>query len=165
MITNAPITNPFTLDEKEIITNQVWLRYFTDVADVLSAPNTDAGSFTPVFTGLTESDSTKITKSGNFIRKGNLLFFDVTIVASGGATTSSILGTTSFALPGLTQARGGSDIITAAGYGTVNAFNVDTPLDFGAGYVNLNTLNAFVPTWTTIGDTISITGTVRIQGL
>jgi len=159
MVSIAPIQNPIDMEDP------AWVRHMTDVADLLGAPNWDSGAFTPVFTSLTESDSTKITKTGTFVRHGQILYFDVVISTTGGATTTSIFGTTFFLLPSLLQAGGGNrDKITAKGYGMLSVMDIGSPVFRGEGYVDINTLKAFVPVWST-GSKLSITGWVRTQGL
>jgi len=93
------------------------------------------------------------------------LYFDVIIDPEAGSSSASVLGLTSFLLPDLFTKLGADTKISASGYGRLNAFNVETPADLGMGYVEINTLNAFTPTWLSTGDKISITGTVRIEGL
>jgi len=157
-VTRAPIIEEISID------SEPWERWLTDVSTTLEAPNRDAGTFTPVFTSLTIVGTVAIT--GNFVRKGELLFFDVVIdPATGVDSSASTLGTTSFELPSLNVEQGSTVKITASGFGTVNGFDVETPLDLGMGYVNISTLTVFTPTWSATDKKISITGWVRIEGL
>lgn len=162
MVSRAPIIEEISLN------SEPWVRWFTDVSAILEPPNRDASTFTPVFTSLTETGTVTIT--GNFVRKGKILFFDVVVDPEVASTSSSTLGTTFFLLPSLLIQAGGNkdnsqDVISANGFGTLNGFNVETPEDFGAGYVENGTLKAFTPTWAATGDKVSVTGWVRIEGL
>lgn len=152
MASRAPITE--TVD----ITKSAWSRWFSDISDILTPPNWDSGSRSVTFTGLTGAYTANIS----FVRHGKILFFDLLIEPTG--FIISTLGTTYFELPDL-KVNGGSNIaITAQGYGTLNVFDVQTPTDLGQGYIEVNTLKAFTPTFNT-DKKLSVTGSVRIQGL
>ncbi len=173
-LSRAPIINEVD------IKLEVWARWFTDISDLTTPPNRDSGIFGQsnsaiipftFFSNLTITGIMLFTN--NFVRHGQILFFDVLIKQdpdNPGGTSASTLGTTFFLLPSLLINGGGDsslakDLITASGYGFVNGFNVSTPEDFGAGFVEKGNLKAFTPTWAATGDDISVTGNVRIEGL
>lgn len=161
-VSRVPLVHPL-LEGKSIgKDNEPWTRWLTNVSNLLSPPNWDSNTFDVVFSGLTEVGN--VSKTGNFVRHGELLFFDVVVDPSPGGTSASTFGITSFKLPDLFVELGSETKIVAIAYGTLNAFKVESPGDLGMGYVDINTLNAFPPAWGATGDKISITGWVRIEG-
>lgn len=151
------------VNEQVDIKNSWWSRWFSDVSDILTAPNWDSGTRTVIFNGLAGSFSANI----NFVRHGKILFFDLLIEPTG--FIISTLGTTYFELPSL-KVNGGSNIaIAALGYGSLNAFDVETTTDLGQGYIKVKDpleleTKAYIPTFNT-DKKVSVTGWVRIQGL
>ena len=152
MVSKAPINEPVDIGSTS------WSRWFTDVSDTLSPPNWDFSPMPTTFTGMTGLFTSSLT----IVRHGKILFFDLLIKPDGAII--STLGTTYFELPAL-KVNGGSNIaIKAQGYGSLNVFDVQTPLNIGQGYIDLNTLKAYLPTFDT-AQMLSVTGWVRIEGL
>jgi len=157
MVARAPIS------EEVSISSIPWIRWFTDVSDVLTPPNWDSGEFTPVFSGLSVIDTVAV--SGYYVRRGKILMFEVQIVPSGGGESASTFGTTYFTLPDLLINKNSQKTIDALGYGSMTALDLDAPADLGSGYVLIDTLNAYTPTWSSTPNQITINGWVRIEGL
>lgn len=113
-------------------------------------------SITPTFTGLTENPgSGTITKTGDFCRIGRMVFWEVTIHVAGGATTSSVGGTTYL-----------NDLpYNIIGPGAIcNTVNNNTIVNYGTGSGAVGTKHMFLPTWTTVADSITLSGFYPTDG-
>lgn len=109
------------------------------------------GTWSPVFTGLTETGI--VTKTGIWTRIGRMVFYSIDIVPDSGATSSSTSGTTYHDFPvGLLPA--GDDILTAV--------NAVTHAGIGSGHIDSTTDRGYTPSWGATGNKIVISGQYRI---
>ena len=152
MGSQAPISQEITIQ------NDGWNRFFSDLSDQTTAPNWDSGIVVTNITGL----GGLYISTLNFVRHGKIVFFDLLIEPNG--FIISTFGTTFFDLPNL-KIKGGSNVlITSQGFGILNAMDIETPLDIGVGYIEKDTLKAFLPTFNT-DKKIVVAGWFRTQGL
>jgi hypothetical protein len=92
---------------------------------------TTKGAFTPTFSSLTEVGS--VTKTGQWVRIGDLVFLTVRIVSAGG-TSASVAATTYMNLP-----------IPNGSSAPASVANVTSLLGLAAGLVTNNRL--YLPAW------------------
>lgn len=118
--------------------NPAWIVYFEQLY------RGDGGTtWTPVITNLTTVGTPTIT--GVYYQNGGFTDFAVKIVP--GTNTSSVLGTTTIALPFTVTA----DTVATA----INGFNVLQ------GVVNASGRVIYLPTWSVVAVPITITGRVK----
>ncbi len=104
------------------------------------------GTWVPVFTGLTVTLGGGTEEAtGAYIRIGNFVIANVLIAVTGGASTTSVAGTTNFTLP-IASSRSAA--------GNCGAVNQGSIVNYGLGAVSNG--SAFPPSWTTVTNGILI---------
>lgn len=138
-INKAPLYAPLCNDDK-IVTRE-WSLFFQDVA------NGDAGQlWTPTFSGLTGTAT--ITGRWYYILR-NLQYFNIKIVPN--TNTSSTAGTT-YVSNWVTQIATDS---------SVDVVNSTTFASIGSGVASASNNRIYMPSWTTVTGTITITGIIQ----
>lgn len=132
----APLIDPMVDESRRC--RPSWADYFNLVT------RGDGGtSFTPVFANLGTTGTPTIT--GVYYQNQGLTYFAVKIVPA--TDTSSVAGSTTFALPFNVVADTGCDAVV----GVTTA----------RGVVNASSRTVYTPTWTNIAVPITITGLVK----
>lgn len=143
-ITQAPIKDPISDQESKAV--QIWQDWFNSIGKMLGVKrNQENVAWTPVASGLTYSVSG--TNTGIYTQKDNIVYFNITLTPSAG-TSTSVLNTTKITnLPKL-----------ASGYWFGNAFMNTGYVDLGRCLIKTATNEIYLPDWTTIAGSITISG-------
>lgn len=114
--------------------------------------NSVQGTWTPVFTNLTVVNGTGgATYTGRYSRIGRTVFFNIQIVCTGTATTSSTVGSTYCTLPTAVGVSDGCDVI-----------NATSNVSVGSGGISSSTDTCYPAGWIATGNTICITGKYEV---
>lgn len=126
--------------------------------------NYKESTWSPSFTSLTEVlGGGSVTKTGRYTRIGRLVFFTVKIVAAGGATFKSTIGTTYHDLP-VTVAQDSVSSAMEDPTGTEPAStSVENNFDqMRHGYIKSSTSRNYTPTWIATSNTVTISGVYEV---
>jgi len=117
-----------------------------------AVPLDTSGTFTPAFTGLTEvPGGGTITKTGYYEIVGDVVHWMARISVTGGATTSSIGGGTTFISNLPAAIKTGFD-------GLCTAINAGNLTNYGDGVGGSGSTNMFLPPWPAVANGIVISG-------
>lgn len=110
------------------------------------------GTWTPTFNSLTEVlGGGTINKAGRYQRHGNVIFYQITIVCTGAATTACTAGTSYCDLP----VGAGQDDVCLVG-------NRTTKVGIGTGVLDATNDRIYPTAWTATGNSIVITGKYEV---
>jgi hypothetical protein len=126
--------------------------YHLSSTEQATLANSATGTWTPAFTNLTVVlGGGSITYIGRYTRVGNIVFWQVTINTSGGATTASTAGTTYHDLP-----------ITATQDDVSTAVNATTKIGLSNGYLDSTNDRNYSATWAATTNTIVLSGKYEV---
>jgi hypothetical protein len=110
------------------------------------------GTWAPTFTSLTVVAGTGgATYAGRYSRLGRTVFYTVTIICTGTATTASTAGTTYCDLP-----------INPTQDDAITIVNATTKLGIGTGYLDSTNNRCYPCSWVATGNTIIISGKYEV---
>lgn len=126
--------------------------YHLSAAQYNAILNSTSGTWTPTFTNLTVVNGTGgATYSGRYYRLGATVFYTISIVCTGTATTASTAGSTYCDLP-----------IAASYNDCCNIANNTTNVTVGTGVLDATNDRCYPATWTATGNTITISGKYEV---
>lgn len=120
--------------------------------DLVNMDSYSTGTWTPTFTSLTVVlGGGSVTYTGRYTKIGRMVFFQVRVIPSGGATTASTAGTT-YCDMGLAAAQNGCN----------RCMNEVTRVSNGNQIVDASTDRIYAPGWTATTDSMVITGEYEV---
>lgn len=134
-----------------------WKGFFNSLESILHFKNNHERTFTPSFTSLTDTGTGTYTADYKIFN--GMLFFSYKISTTG--NTSSTVGTTYVELPLKPDNSGNKYVAKSNGDCVIN--NLSTKASIGTGLVEVSTSKVWLPTWSTVSDDVSISGSVRIN--
>ena len=146
---------PFLAENGEI--DEAWKTFFNNLNAILSFKNNHERTFTPSFTSLTDTGTPSY--SADYRIFNGMLFFSYIISTDG--NTSSTAGTTYIDLPLKPDNSGNKYVAKSNGECVIN--NLSTKTSIGTGLVERSGSKVWLPSWTTVSNDISISGSVRIN--